>query len=612
MTQLFPYFPFDAIETPQSYAARLAWQHTGGALLPFLQDIRIKAAELMSSEAKAIEALAEVAGEPATTIARNAAVRVAKRAYDLRGSQVSAEFMARPSTVFCPACLAEDDNVLGDPRLRRGRWIWTLTVVRTCPEHGLPLIARDKTSWSDELHVMSDRVPETGQELRDLVNAQQAREVSPLQSYILARLSDQRGPEWLDTQTIEQAWRTTEMLGMVAVFGPHKNLQTATRDEWDAAGSAGFEYTSRGKRGVLECLQEIFEARSHSTTNAGPQKVFGRLFQWLAFAKGTKDAGDIKRIMREFIFDHFALAAGHKVFGVALPERRLHTAASLATEAGFDVRTLRSVLVAKHLVCADDEKAQVAFNADAGRKVASSITRLVAGKGLPKALNCTRPQAEQLVDEGLLTPIVDEFLEGHGRVRKAFDAAKIARFLEDLRSATRSVPVIPHDLVPVSKAAERAKISSGEIVHLILGRHLKTVVRKSGGNGIASIFVDSDEVKSAARNLLIGLSFSSVAGRLKMPRPSILKLTSEHPDVLPSQIVEPQVGTHKFARFLDQDIDAFREKFTTAIRVANGHGVELKVTLGRFKRTGVKPVFRYADFGINLYRTSEIREPVPI
>jgi len=28
MTQLFPNFPFDPIETPQSYAARLAWLHT--------------------------------------------------------------------------------------------------------------------------------------------------------------------------------------------------------------------------------------------------------------------------------------------------------------------------------------------------------------------------------------------------------------------------------------------------------------------------------------------------------------------------------------------------------------------------------------------------------
>lgn len=612
MTKLFPHVPFDPVETPQSYAARLAWRHTGGALLPFLQDIRIKAVDLMSGEASAIEALAEATGEPFTTIAHNAAIRVAKRDYDLRRSQVSAEFMARPATVFCPACLAEDDSVLGNPRLRRGRWIWTLSAVRTCPEHGLPLIARDKMSWSDELHVMSDRVTETGQELRDLVNAQPAREVSPLQSYIVARLSGERGPEWLDAQTIEQAWRTSEMLGMVMAYGPDKNLQAATRDEWDAAGRTGFDYTARGEQGVLEGLEAIFLGRPRAMTNAGPQKVFGRLFQWLAFAKGAKDPGDIKNVMRAFIFDHFALASGHKVFGEALPERRLHTAPSLAREAGLDVRTLRSVLIAKCLVPADDEKAQVAFDAEEGRKVASSITRLVAGKGLPRALGCTRPQADQLVDEGLLTPIVDEFLEGHGRVRKAFDAAKIAGFLEDLRNATRGVDVIADDLVAVTKAAERAKISGGEIIHLILGRHLKTVVCESGATGVASIFVDSDEVKSVAGDLLAGHSVSSAAARLKMPRQSVLKLAGEYPDVLPSQIVKPGVGTHEFARFPEQDVESFRTNFTTAVRVANGHRVEVKVILGKLKRVGVKPVFRHADIGINLYRTSDIPELVPI
>jgi len=608
MTQLFPHFPFDPIETVQSFAARLAFLHTGGTLLPFLQDIGIKPAELMSSEVSAIERLAEVSGMAVSSISQNTAVRVGKRAYDLRGAQVSAEFMARPAPVFCPACLGDDDALSGEPKLRRGRWIWTLSVVRTCPTHGLPLIARAKQAWSDELHEMGDRVPEAGQRLQDLVNAQHTREVSPLQSYIVARLSGEGGPEWLDGQTIEQAWRTTEMLGMVAVFGPDKNLQTATRDDWDAAGRAGFEYTSRGEQGILEGLETIFAARSSGVKNAGPQKVFGRLFQWLAFAKGTKDAGDIKRIMRAFIFDNFALATGHKVFGVALPERRLHTAASLSSEAGLDVRTLSSVLVVKGLVPDTDEKTKAAFDAEAGRDVARSITRLVAGKGLPKALGCTRPQAEQLVDEGLLVPIVDEFVEGHGRVRKAFDAAQIAAFLQKIDSATCRVDLVADDLVPVSKAAERAKISSAEIMHLILGRHLKTVVRELGSTGIASIFVDSDEVKSAAQKLLVGLSFSNAAGRLKIPRLSLMALAREHPNELATQLVAPHAGTYKFGRLLKPDVEAFREKFTTVARVANRYDVELKVIHSRFKRAGVKPEFRRVDVGVNLYRSSKIPE----
>jgi hypothetical protein len=79
--------------------------------------------------------------------------------------------------------------------------------------------------------------------LHDLASDQAVRAVSPLQSYIVARLSGARGPEWLDAQLIEQAWRATEMLGMVIAFGPNKDLSEATRDEWDAAGHTGFKYT---------------------------------------------------------------------------------------------------------------------------------------------------------------------------------------------------------------------------------------------------------------------------------------------------------------------------------------------------------------------------------
>lgn len=51
---------------------------------------------------------------------------------------------------------------------------------------------------------------------------------------------------------------------------------------------------------------------------------------------------------------------------------------------------------------------------------------------------------------------------------------------------------------------------------------------------------------------------------------------------------------------------SFRANFTTAVRVANSHDVEVKVILGRLKRARVSPVFRHADFGINLYRTCDI------
>ena len=84
--------------------------------------------------------------------------------------------------MFCPACLAEDDAGGSRPALqRRGRTIWLIRAVRTCPYHHLPLIEREATVWSDCLREMAIRVPETGDALSRLAAELTPRSPSPLQ-----------------------------------------------------------------------------------------------------------------------------------------------------------------------------------------------------------------------------------------------------------------------------------------------------------------------------------------------------------------------------------------------------------------------------------------------
>ena len=140
--------------------------------------------------------------------------RVALRAYTFRGEAFASEFLHSSKTVFCPACLLNDDARGGNPAaLRRGRLSWNLRVVRTCPEHSLPLVMRDKEIWRDGLHELAIRVPERGVELQALARQGTPRLVSPLQTYVTGRLEGVRGPEWLDRQGLKQAVRASEMLG---------------------------------------------------------------------------------------------------------------------------------------------------------------------------------------------------------------------------------------------------------------------------------------------------------------------------------------------------------------------------------------------------------------
>ena len=213
---LLPHLPFDPIETPLSYAAGLASYHAAKPMLPFLRDIRISPEAIASSDPEALARLAEISGASLNDLCRNAPVRMGKRTYDLRGELVSAEFLSNPYTVFCPACLAEDDQT----GRRRGRWEWALSVVRTCNRHEIPLFRQAQVAWDGKLHDLDRRVPERAVQLQSLIEKAEQRSASPLQNYVLRRLDGIAGPDWVDAQTLDQATRTTELLGVLVGFGP--------------------------------------------------------------------------------------------------------------------------------------------------------------------------------------------------------------------------------------------------------------------------------------------------------------------------------------------------------------------------------------------------------
>ncbi|MDD9738016.1 TniQ family protein [Seohaeicola sp. SP36] len=440
MNTLAPHLPFDERESPLGFAARLAAFHAGSRTGPFLRDIGIGISDLARGRTDAIQKLAEKAGVDPDLLGANAAQCLDRRHFELRGENVSAEFLASPYTAFCPKCLLADDESGGRPHSRRHRWIWQLRVVRTCPDHGLPLVRRMADYSGDRFHELAIMVPETGDCLRNLIGSVHQRPVSPLQDYVLKRLAGMKGPNWLDGEGIDQAVRATEMLGVLKVFGAKPNLDKLTEDDRDRAGEIGFAFTAQGEDGIRQALSEVQASVKETSGKQGPQHAFGRLYQWLAQSRARKEPGDIKRILREHIVETMAVPAGGVVLGQKLSERRLHTCATLARETGLDPRTLRGLLAAKGLI-PEDQSAGLnhVFDARRGEQIAQSMRRLVPLTTLPKTLGCSRPLAEDLVSERILTPIVSEASYAPGRMKKAVDAAEITGLLKRLEAEVKLV-----------------------------------------------------------------------------------------------------------------------------------------------------------------------------
>ena len=609
MSALFPILPFDQEETPISFTARLASLHIGLPILPFLRDIEVKAHELAGCKNDALERLAFVSGIELAELRRNAARSLGNRSFALRGHVFSAEFFASPYTVFCPACLREDDSLGGDPALvRKGRLTWTLRPVRTCPVHGLELIRRKKVTWDDAFHQMALRVPERAEALDELVDRAMRRAPSPLQGYVIARLEGVTGQSWLDSQPLEQAVRATEMLGLLLEFGPKAKPGDLDEGQWDAAGRAGYEVTAKGEEGIRDALRDVQADFLKRGGKPDRGNVLGAPYRWLASPKNRKEPGDIRRIMREHIFAEMEIAAGEPILGETLGERRLHSVDSLASETRLDPRTLRHVLAAQGLVPIEkDGTGYHVFDAAAGRQVASSIHRSTKMKSLPEVLNCTRPQAGQLVEEGMLDPIADGRSQAAGRTRKAIGNQDIERFLTALHNSAMPVGTASMCMVPISKAAEKAKLSCIEIVHLVLGGFLRNVARLEDVEGYAAILVDSVEIRSAKARYLPGIAALDAFARLKLPKSTGWDLVhrEESPRLQPI-VINGLNGQHRFFRFSEDRVAAFASEYTTEIRVANANGIEKKDVVKRLKMRGVRPVLGQVDIGLDMYRAQDI------
>jgi hypothetical protein len=282
---------------------------------------------------------------------------------------------------------------------------------------------RDREVWSDLQHEMLVRVPETGMELDRITKMQAKREPSPLQTYVMNRFAGISGPSWLDKQSIEQAVRSTEMLGIILAHGQKANLRNLSDDDLDLAGRVGFAVTSEGAESIRACFADMKNAYIGVNRLWGPQFVLGRLYQWLEFKRSSKDPGPIRDLLRDFIFDHFPLPAGKSILGGTLDRRRLYTVMLLAKETDVHPKTLKHFLIAKGALDAAAEEAFMVVDAAIGLEHATTLKTIIMARELPKILNFSRTRIKHIVDAGLIVPIHANQIDDGGHCMKGFARA---------------------------------------------------------------------------------------------------------------------------------------------------------------------------------------------
>jgi hypothetical protein len=221
----------------------------------------------------------------------------------------------------------------------------------------------------------------------------------------------------------------------------------------------------------------------------------------------------------------------------------------------------------------------------------------------------SRPIVDQLFDERLLNPIYYGRPGARGRTQKAVDRDELATLVAKLHANATRADDVADDLVPISKAAEKAKVPAVTVVHMVLGGFLDRVFRVPGG-GVAALRVDPTEVKRHSAYCTRGLSPAEAFGYLKIPREVGWCLADRFPHEVSLAVewIACPRRNHQIPRFDQATVSSFLARFVHPARLAEQHDLQVGEVVSHLKRLGVKPALCRAEIGVDFFRAGDLME----
>ena len=608
MKPLSPHLPLHANETPLSWAWRLAAFHIGGRASAFLADHGLELRDIATGVPKAIIRLAELGGADPEHALRNAPQRISDSEDLIRHERAASGFVIRRRTLVCPICLIEDAGRTGpDPARLFGRFSWQFLPVISCPVHGVALVdIADKTPTGQSFPMAECAIARWG----DIVAAADSADpvgISPVQAYVLSRLDGNPGSIWLDGQQIDQAAKVCEILGAIAYRGARPNSKSFTVRDWHKAHTLGYAIAAAGEPAIRDFLSDL-QARCYTDHgHAGPQAMFGLLWEWLAHVDHDRDRGPIKEIVRQHIIETHPVGEGDILLGRPVETRRIHSVRTLSLSSGLNPKRLHKMLVARGVLAAELRDAQAnraLFDANEGEEVARMLLDGLRLRELPGYLGVTETLASSLVTEGLVQPIFEPETD-HGLKEYRFDRAQLDAFIEALLSGAEAVATVPEGFVSATTAARHVNEKLTTVLGAVLDRRLRRRRELQGGMGVAALLLDLNEVRALFKPDLEKRDYAPyrAAERLRTTDRVVAALIRDRPggSILPTKVVKN--SRSDTARVVPYEaLEDFDRTFVSLINLSRERGIAAPTLMKRLAAIGVEPAFDPAGVKARFYR----------
>jgi hypothetical protein len=595
-------------ETTASLASRLAAANRLRAQ-DFCLDWGIRFQAVVDGVETAVAAIADKAGVALPDLMSHAYIRGTGLNYSHRGQALTRFSLRRATVMVCPMCLAADMAASSrEPRLAAyGRALWQIEAIKDCPVHGIALMAVSSDMSPNTLHDFAYHVAPVLAGINHLVAEAQHREMTGLQSYIIARLDGGCPSPFLDGLELHVAIKFCEVVGTVELFGRMAKLNDLSDEDWRLAGAAGFEIADGGPASIgafLSRLQATF-AYSRGGTE-GPQALFGRLYQLLEFGAEDPAYDPLRVLVGEHIRGHLALGAGDLVFGQPVEKRTLHSIRSLSLETGLHPKRLRKQLRAAGITGEHQDLLADANVVFAAEEASSAVRKAKGSFSLPEAgkyLNAPRVQIKLIADNGFITPHLSA--TAFGAVDQ-YALADLDDFLRRLLEGAKPVNTPKDGQVDIPAAAKRAHCSAATIIQLVLDKKLKWVGRQAGVEGYLAVLVDLEEIRGLVRgDDHGGLTPYQVACELGVTD-KVSRQLIRHGKITTVDVINP-INKCPQTVVMPTEVERFRREYVSLFALAKERGRHFRKLKQELDDAGVEPAFDPDEIGATVYRRSQVK-----
>lgn len=585
-------------ETLPSFVSRMAAMN-GVGLRDFCVDMGFSIRKLINQDHEALEIiveLAELAEEQLAELISWTGQKSGEVRMKFRDEVFVSRALRNPVIRGCPICLKEE--ALADPerplRALTMKGDWQLREVSVCVRHAHLLVPLWEKSIPTDRFDITARLPDF---LGDLQSGNLDQPNVPPSAYdrwLDGRLEDGRDETWLADQTLYAATTFCRLLGIELerlANAPKLDEVASLR----AAQIAGFKVAAEGPEAIAAALDKL----AANATGSGdlPHKAFGAVYRELAWAHVNDAAFDtFKHIVWKRIIAIWPVAAGEKTLGFTLQERKLHSLATAAKEAGVGEFLLNQLLIEAGAYDSSDTRppARKTFDAVEHAALLAEAQTLVGPLAMQRAMGATKKQFKSLIEDGLLVPRTKiSTVKSPWRLQDGLD------FVETLGRLAPTVVSDESKWEPIQQAKKRTRLSVGSIIQAIRDGRL-SAARFEGLTGYRSICVLKTEIDQLAAQCIevqakrselppdVVCSAAAFGRSVGMRENQAFQRLAQGGHTPASVKVVSENGTERFY-VTETDIEAFHQKFLTQNTMASEYAGFWRTLVEKLISRGVEP-----------------------